>query len=170
MNEIGFYTPVKKYFENKVASNMGSEIKISETHRPFPEDIGMAFVGVEKILDFFSSEPDLIGTVHFQRKELKLLTVNIKTKPLTLSDISRTRLYSEVIKSDYSFLISTHDFRKEDKELLDTSDFVPVKNYYLSSNGKYFKKKIIIGKIEYEEQKGEIEIKTINFDTKISSL
>ncbi len=168
MNVTEFYTPIKEYFEKRVAAKMGVKIDLSETHSPFPKDIGMAFVGLEDVLDFFVSEPDLVGTVSSRKERLKLLSVNIKTEPLTLFDLSKTRLFSEVIKSDFSFLISTYDFKEKDKELLQNPSFASVKNYYLSSDGEYLKKEIVVGKIEYEEKKGKIEIKNIDFDTELS--
>jgi hypothetical protein len=174
MDERDFYNPIKNYFEKKIANNLGVSIKLIKTHDPVPKDIGFAHPGIKRILKFYAYEPDLFGVVLPGRKtrrkvkrKPKLILIKIRTEPLKLLDFFHLRLYSEIIKSDFSFLVSSQSISKKAKNLMREKDIKHIKYYYLKTDDKIITKEIIVGKIDYKKEKGKIKIIDIDFDPAI---
>jgi len=173
MDERDFYNPVKKYFEGKIANALSSKIEVTKTHDPTPKDIGLAHPGIRRILRFYSYEPDLIGIVYTQKRKTKkgnkLIIIKIKTSPIKLADFYELKIFSEIIRSDFSFLVSPYSPTKKTRRLI-SKKFKNIKNYYFKTDGEIFLKKIIVGRIKYKKEKSRIKIREIEFDTELSSL
>ncbi len=169
MNERDFYNPIKKYFEETIANNLGAHIKLLKTHDPIPKDIGFGHPGIIKILKFYSYEPDLIGVVRVKggkyKKRNKVMVIKIKTEPFKLSDFYHLRLFSEIIESDFSFLVSPYDVAKKIEDSIKGDNKKYFKNYYLKPDGKVITREIIVGKITCEKEKNKMKIDKIDFDT-----
>ena len=168
MNERDLYNPIKKYFENNIANNLGVKIKLIKTHDPIPRDIGFAHPEIRKVLKFYSYEPDLTGVIRPRAKQDKrwgkIIIIKIKTGPLNFSDFYNLRVFSEVVESDFSFLISPSALPKRIEEKIKGKEKIYYKNYYLKTNGKVIIKEIIVGKIIYETEPNKIKISNIEID------
>jgi len=170
MVEEEFYTPIKNYFERIISNDLGFNIKMIETHSSIPKKVRESYPAIYSVSNLYTYNPDLIGIISAGKNREKLLIVEVKDDPLGLSDLYQIKRYSEIIKADYSFLLSPFSFKKEDEQLMKTDEMSHIKNYYLKLGNKIFAKKIIVGKISYKRKRGKIIISNISFDSNFDLL
>lgn len=166
LKEKDFYKPIKEYFENIVSKDLKWSLRLWEAHGSIPEELKLIYPDIQEILNVYSYSPDLIGIVDANPK--KLIVIEVKDDPLSLHDLYQVKRYSEIIKADYSFLISPDSFLREDEQLLKNEEIEHIQNFYVNSNSKIIIKQIIVGKLNFEIVGDEIKIKNIFFDNAIT--
>lgn len=172
MREEIFYKPIKNYFEDVLAKDLGLSIQMVESNKSIPKKIRKEYPDIYRISNTYSYNPDLIGIIsaNKKREEKRLLIVEVKGDPIRLKDLYQTKRYSEIIKADCSFLLSPGGFARDDEQLIKTDKMEHISNYYLRINNKIFIKKIIIGKINYRIKNKQVNIHEIVFDNSFDLL
>jgi hypothetical protein len=153
--EKDLYGPIKIYFENVFSKDFDLKIKVFETHRVIQSNILDLFPTLNDVNAIYNYKPDLIFIIE---NSSQIGIIEVKDDPLKIIDVYQAKRYSEIIKSDFSFLISPFDFIKEDQGIIKNNENENITNYYIQdTEDNILIKKINIGIASFDAAKVKID-------------
>jgi len=163
-NEKDYYQPIKEYLEKVFENDHKVKVNIYETHSTIPKDIKDTLPNINKVSNYYSYKPDLIGLYDSKRS----IIIEVKDDPLRIEDLYQLKRYSEITVPNAAFLISPLDFLEEELRLVKSTELEHICNYYVLRDKDIYRKKINIGIIDCNYSKENIQIKDINFYPEVS--
>ena len=118
LSEKALYVPTKEFLHSKFLKTFGNcHLEITASGH-FGETLKKA-VRQDIIFAFLKRgvSPDLAGFITKDSRIQDFITVEIKSKKITLQDIAQAKLYGDLFSARYAFLISPRPIPEEIKRL-----------------------------------------------------